>query len=284
MPTNQYFSSSFRATTKDQVLKENLIIEAIKIYGIDVDYLPRTFVNFDSLFGEDSSATFDSAFPIEMYIKSVDGFGGDGHFLSKFGLEIRDEIILEVSIKRFKEDVVANVPEILRPREGDIIRLPVEVDNRERLYEISYVDEDYINHQLGAVQTYEIRCKVYEHAGETFDTGDVEIDAYEIENDITLNIALGTGSGTFVAGEAVTQPTSGFTANVVAQEGNVLILHNTVGEVDLLEMLDGSTSGASYALDSIVTEVGQANLEDNTYLKDYDDEIVDFTVKNPFSE
>lgn len=284
MPTNQYFSSSFRATTKDQVLKENLIIEAIKIYGVDVEYLPRTYVNFDSLFGEDSSATFDASFPIEMYIKSVDGFGGDGHFLSKFGLEIRDEIALEVSIKRFNEDVVSNVPEILRPREGDLIKLPVEVDNRERLYEISYVDEDYINHQIGAIQTYEIRCKVYEHSGETFDTGDVEIDAYEVENDITLNLVLGTGSGTFVVGEPVSQPTSGFTALVAGQDGNVLILHNTIGEVDLLEMLNGDNSGASYALDSIATEVGQSKLEDNTYLKDYDDEIVDFTVKNPFSE
>jgi len=85
MPTTNLYFNNF-AYSGEQNLIENLIIESIKIYGIDVYYLPRTFVNKDNLFGEDVLSKFDVAFPIEMYIKNVTGFEGEGDFLSKFGL------------------------------------------------------------------------------------------------------------------------------------------------------------------------------------------------------
>ena len=50
MTTNVHFS---KGTISEQYLYEDLIIEAIGIYGHDVYYLPRELVNEDELFGED---------------------------------------------------------------------------------------------------------------------------------------------------------------------------------------------------------------------------------------
>lgn len=282
MTVNSYFNSSFKSVARDQKLKEDLIIESIQINGLDINYLPRTDVNFDSLFGEDQSSTFTQSFPVEMYLKSVDGFGGDGHFLSKFGLEIRDEIIMEVSIRRFNEAVVANIPEILRPREGDLIQLPIEMDNRNRLFEISYVDEDYINHQLGAIHTYEIRAKVFEMGGETFTTGDETIDSTATDVEVTYILNITGGSGTFTVGESVSQAND-FTAVVKSLDGTTLELATIHGMFDSSIVLVGDTSGASRTVE-LVTDVGNVGLEDNNYIDEHDDDIIDFTVTNPFSE
>lgn len=282
MTTNSYFRSSFDAVTKDQALKENLIIEAIQIYGVDINYLPRTYVNFDQLYGEDQSSAFNSAVPVEMYIKSVDGFGGDGHFLSKFGLEIRDEIILEMSIKRFGEAVTSILPDIRRPREGDLLELPVEVDYRQRLWEISYVSKDYINHQLGSIQTYEIRCKLFEYGGETFDTGDLDIDAFETDNSLNTVIELDTGTGVFVVGELASQ-TNGFVGSVVSFSGSTLELSSVKGLLSEELPIEGSTSSASWTVLSVESRVEQAELQDNEYIDEEDDAIIDFTIQNPIS-
>src|SRR5210317_1639455 len=104
MPTTNLYFNNY-AFTQEQNLIENLIIESIKIYGIEVFYLPRTLVKENQLFGEVVLSKFEQAYPVEMYIKSVDGFQGDGDFLSKFGLEIRDEMVLTVSRRRFGEEL-----------------------------------------------------------------------------------------------------------------------------------------------------------------------------------
>lgn len=282
MATNSYFRSSFTSTTKDQVLKENLIIEAIQIYGVDIQYMPRTYVNFDQLFGEDQSSSFNDAIPVEMYIKSVDGFGGDGNFLSKFGLEVRDEIILEISIKRFVEEVTALHPDITRPREGDLLQLPKEVDNRERLWEISYANKDYINHQLGAIQTYEIRCKVFEFGGESFNTGDTDIDAYDDTYSLNTVIELDAGTGSFIIGEMVSQE-NGFVGTVVSFSGSTLELTNDKGLLSEELAIEGDTSSASWTVLQVESKVKQAGLQDNDYIDEEDDGIIDFTIQNPIS-
>ena len=116
MATNQYFSSNYFASSTDQVLTENLMIEAIKIYGIDVKYLPRNLVDYDKIYGEDDSSSFDDYYTVEMYVKNIDGFQGDGQFLSKFGIEIRDEMTFSVARKRFIQEVSTNEPDVSRPR------------------------------------------------------------------------------------------------------------------------------------------------------------------------
>ena len=87
MATNKYFRPFTYGREQDTA--EDLIIESIKIYGLDVKYLPRTLVNPDALLGEDPQSEFDAAIDLEMYIKNTQGFEGEGDFLSKFNLEIR---------------------------------------------------------------------------------------------------------------------------------------------------------------------------------------------------
>lgn len=101
MPVNQYFNNF--AYAREQDLVEDLTIEAIKIFGHEVKYLPRTLNREDALYGEDTLSSFDDAVGIEMYIKNVEGFEGEGDFLSKFNLEIRDQITFTVARKRFDQ-------------------------------------------------------------------------------------------------------------------------------------------------------------------------------------
>ena len=101
MATNKYFRNF--TYPREQDLIEDLAIESIKIYGHDVKYLPRTLVDNDHLFGEDKLSTFNTAAEVEMYVKSIDGFEGEGDFLGKFGLEIRDSITFTIARKRFDQ-------------------------------------------------------------------------------------------------------------------------------------------------------------------------------------
>ena len=75
MATNHYFNH-YGTNTADQRLIESIIIESIKVYGIDLHYMPRTLVNEDKIFGEDRISQFKDSRVIEMYIKNVDGFEG----------------------------------------------------------------------------------------------------------------------------------------------------------------------------------------------------------------
>ena len=74
----------------EQTLIDDLVVESIKIYGIDTMYLPRTIGAKDDILNEDDLPTYNDAYEVEMYVKKVDGFEGEGDFLSKFGLQIRD--------------------------------------------------------------------------------------------------------------------------------------------------------------------------------------------------
>jgi hypothetical protein len=121
---NPYFQSGKSiGRSSEQNLYEDLIIESMKIYGFEVYYLPRKSNSLDSILTEDPLNTFDYAFPIEMYMENVSGFDGDGDFASKFGLEVRDEITMLVSRRRFKYSTgSSNLP---RPREGDLVFIPL---------------------------------------------------------------------------------------------------------------------------------------------------------------
>jgi len=181
MPTTNLYFNNF-AFTQEQNLIENLIIESIRIYGIDVFYLPRTLVKEDELFGEDVLSKFEQAYQIEMYIKSVDGFQGDGDFLSKFGLEIRDEMVLTVARRRFGEEIaigdttpVDEAEGVARPSEGDLIYFPL----NGKIFEIKFVEHEAIFYQMGSLQTYDLTLELFEYSHEVIDTGIADIDAIE---------------------------------------------------------------------------------------------------------
>ena len=182
MPTvNQYFNNF--GHQQSQWLIEDLIIESIKIYGIEVMYMPRTLVAEDTIWGEDTLSKFDDAYPLEMYVKNVDGFEGEGDFLSKFGLEIRDEMTLTVAQRRFSEEISladSTTPTdatdgIGRPAEGDLIYFPL----NGKIYEVKFVEHESMFYQMGSLQTYDLRCELFEYSHQQLNTGVTEIDAIE---------------------------------------------------------------------------------------------------------
>lgn len=155
----------------EQNLIEDLIIESIKIYGIEVYYMPRTLTAVDDLLNEDDLSQFKDAFLVEMYVKNIDGFEGEGDFLSKFGLQIRDSMTLTVANRTFDAEVNHYSTEI-RPNEGDVIYFPL---NR-KMFEVQHVEHEAIFYQMGALQTYDLRVELFEYSGERFNTGIDEID------------------------------------------------------------------------------------------------------------
>lgn len=155
----------------EQRLIEDLIIESIRIHGLDVWYMPRSFGALDDLLNEDDLPVFKSAYMVEMYVKNVEGFEGDGDFLSKFGLQIRDSMTLTISMRKFTEDVGAYDDQV-RPREGDLIYFPL---NR-KIFQVKHVEHEAIFYQMGALQTYDLRVELFEYSNELFSTGVAEID------------------------------------------------------------------------------------------------------------
>ena len=101
MATNKYFNNFDYA--REQDLVEDLTIEAIKIYGHNVKYLPKTISGIDHLFGEDKLLKYETAADVEMYVKNVEGFEGEGEFMSKFGVQLNDQLTLTVARKRFDQ-------------------------------------------------------------------------------------------------------------------------------------------------------------------------------------
>jgi hypothetical protein len=159
------------ASSGEQNLIENLIIESIKIYGVDVYYVPRKIVNKDSTFREQALTEYGEAVSIEMYIKNIDGFEGDGEFLSKFGVEVRDQLTFSVAMRVFDNEV-GSVLRRDRPIENDLIWFPF----NKALYQIKFVNKKPVFYQLGALQMYDVVCELFEYSNEVFNTGVEVID------------------------------------------------------------------------------------------------------------
>lgn len=172
MATNVYFSNY--DNFNEQNLIDDLVIESIQIFGIDIHYLSGLFNNVDKIFNEDDTPLYDELYNFEVYVKNVDGFEGEGDFLSKFGLEIRDSITFTVAIRTFEQFVTRNNQSIVRPKENDIIYLPL----NKKMYRITYVEHESVFYQSGSLQVYDIKCELMEYSNERFDTGRSDIDDY----------------------------------------------------------------------------------------------------------
>lgn len=172
MATNVYFRNY--DNFNEQNLIDDLVIESIRMYGIDVKYISGEFNNVDTIFNEDDTPLYDEMYDFEVYIKNVDGFEGEGDFLSKFGLQIRDQVTFTVAIRTFEKYVTRNNQTKVRPRENDVIWLPL----NEKMYRITYVEHESVFYQAGALQVYDIKCELMEYSNERFDTGRYEIDHY----------------------------------------------------------------------------------------------------------
>lgn len=159
----------------EQDLIESLVVESISIYGHTVYYLPRTLVTKDDIYGEDKLSTYNEVFEFDMYIKSFDSYEGDGQFLSKFNLEVRDSATFSIARRSFGNEIASQRPDIQRPREGDLVYSTM----MKKMFVIKYVNQTAIFYQMGELQIWDISCDVWEYSNERFSTGNAEIDAIE---------------------------------------------------------------------------------------------------------
>lgn len=215
MSTNQYLNNF--TSNKAQFMAERLTLESIKMFGYDVRYITRKLGSVDHLFGEDRLSTFENAPEIEMYIKNIDGFAGQGRFLSKFGIEIRDQITFTVAKLRWDQtrtekpltengwtiqleerksyasnettalmleagNIDAYSIESDRPMEGDLIYFPL----TNRFFEIKYVNYETVFYSFGSLQIYDLECEVFEYSSEVFDTKDIEIN--DLANSLSSDV------------------------------------------------------------------------------------------------
>ena len=185
-----FFFNNFQ-NSQEQILIEDLIIESIKIYGLDMIYVPRNPVSIDVIYGEDPLREYIHAVPVEMYVKNIEGFAGEGDFLSKFNIQIRDQITFSIA-RRVFADEVGNLESIIRPREGDLIFLPL----NKKLFEIKFVEHEAIFYQLGALQMWDLKCELFEYNNEYFETGIEDIDNLmnKYSHDLSL-LSIRTESG-----------------------------------------------------------------------------------------
>ena len=181
MSTNFYFNNF--TNSQEQILVENLVLESIKIYGHDVFYCPRTLIAKDDIYESDTLSEYNTSYMIDMYIRSYESYEGDGQFLSKFGLEIRDQVTFTVSVRNFNDEI-GSIEMIDRPQEGDLIYLPM----ADRLMYIKYVNKTPVFYQMGAIQMYDLVCEVFEYSSEKLNTGIKAID--DIERNLSLNMDL----------------------------------------------------------------------------------------------
>ena len=302
MPTNVYFN---HAVQSEQDLHEDLVVESLRFYGHECFYLPRTIVDEDELFGEDTSSKFDDAYSVEMYIENTEGFEGEGDLLSKFGVEVRDQATFVLSRRTWNRFVSLdqNLVTTTRPQEGDLIYFPL----GNQVFEIRFVEHENPFYQLGKLNVFKLQCETFEYSHEAFDTGIAELDGVEDSFAYQVSMTLGSGSGDFVHGETVTQTVaSGKTVSgqVVSytSEGassKTLIVNNiTFDDTDVPATntmfvlssnaaagnIVGATSSASRTITTAPDQYVTPNdpLADNKDFETAGANIVDFSESNPF--
>ena len=169
MALNPYFQQGSQG---EQRLVQDLINEHLRIYGIEVTYIPRKFVNQATIIEEVTASKFDDNFSVEMYVNSYDGYSGAGDVLTKFGMSLRDEVELTVSKERFEEFIAPfmvsseDIDLASRPREGDLVFFPL----GQRLFEIKFVEHEDPFYQLGKTYVYKLKCELFEYEDEVIDT------------------------------------------------------------------------------------------------------------------
>ena len=277
MPTNVYFDTG---TKSEQHLYEDLMIEQLKIYGQDVFYIPRTLVKEDSLFGEDTLSKFGDAYLIEMYFENVEGYEGEKEIMSKFGLQMNEDVTFVVARRRFEQLVShdSNLIVKTRPNEGDLVYFP----KVKKIFEITFVDHDDPFYQVHNVPAFKLKCKTFEYSSEDLDTGITEIDAIETDNSLdmlsfqitmeqssttTYNEGIELEDGT---GNLELETATGGTDNLIGED-------ETGGDQIVLE------TGDYIIQEAYVTDTIDENAMNN-FFETQDDNIIDFTESNPFGD
>lgn len=195
MALNPFF---LQGSPNEQKLIQELINEQLRIYGIEVIYIPRKFVRKETILKEISSSKFDDNFAIEAYLNTYDGYTGQGDILSKFGVSLKDEVSLVISRERFEDfispflnDEISDLELATRPREGDLVYFPL----GQRLFEVKFVEHESPFYQLGKLYVYQLSCELFEYEDEVIDTTVNEIDeTIKDEGYITTLSLIGIGT------------------------------------------------------------------------------------------
>ena len=195
MALNPYF---LQGAQSEQRLTQDLINEHLKMFGVEVTYIPRKFVGTDNILNEVESSKFDDNFAIEAYVNTYEGYSGAGDVLTKFGMSLRDEVVLTISKERY-EDFIAPfmaglddgtddsiVPLTSRPKEGDLVYFPL----GGRLFEVKFVEHEDPFYQLGKNYVYQLKCELFEYEDEVIDTSIAEIDTQVADDGYITTLKL----------------------------------------------------------------------------------------------
>jgi hypothetical protein len=177
-----------------------------------------------------------------------------------------------------------------RPQEGDLVYHPIV----EKIFQINFVDHDEPFHQLDNNPIYKLKCSQYEYSSEVLDTGIEEIDA--IEDDLSVDT---------LAEQFTLEQSSAVNENIRLESftvhGDGVLLEETDGDNITFEN-DSTSIGENIALENdadtgitayLIQEtyiVGDSNttktapLEQNEMFDTLDDNILDFTERNPFGD
>ena len=213
MALNPFF---LQGSKNEQFLLQDVINEQLKIYGIEVFYLPRKIFKTDNIIREVQSSKFDDSFAIEAYLNNYEGYNPNSDLMTKFGLRLTNEVSLTISRERFEEFIAPFLEGISsgikdgfitdftfedlinRPKEGDLIYFPL----GERLFEIKRVESEKPFYQLGKNYVYELNCELYEYENELIDTTIEEVDN-TVEDEGYISTVNLIGSATTATGTAV---------------------------------------------------------------------------------
>tara|TARA_B100001029_G_scaffold176923_1_gene180660 strand:+ start:419 stop:1753 length:1335 start_codon:yes stop_codon:yes gene_type:complete len=245
MTRNVFFT---HGTRNEQFLQQNLVEEYIKMFGMDVLYIPRQLIAKDNVFNEEVVSQFDDSYIIEAYLENFDGFQGGGDLLTKFGIRQTDEITMVISQQRFSDlisqflllDQDIEVGE--RPQEGDLIYFPLSSN----YFEIKFVEHEEPFYQLGKNYTYKLKAELFEYSdegGEFFAGDDEMIDTgYTVQYYYLVSPGLSASATPLLTGDVVSQA-------VVNTNGSRYNFTPTV-------TVTGDGTGATAHAEMIVVNVG----------------------------
>jgi len=290
MARNVYFSDRVKS---EQDLYEDLVIESLKIYGNDVYYLPRSIVSEDRILGDDIPAKFSNAYKLEMYIETIDGFGGDGSLFQKFGIEIRDQATFIVARRRWQETVSSYSNEISGdlPEEGDLIYLPL----TKSLFQIMHVEREMPFYQLSNLNVVRLECELFEYNDEDLDTGIIEIDDIEtLGFEVMLQLDSDSNGIAPIVGDTITHTLNDGTrlsAEVFkwdAARQQIFVGHIGADDgkyhmFDVGDVITSQQTPASRIIRGVDDILNDANNHNDAFDSDVDPFLV-FDEQNPFGD
>ena len=287
MAKSTYFT---HGTRNEQMLQQSLVDEFIKMFGLDVLYVPRKLLIKDDVMNEALISEFDDSFMMQAYLENFEGFQGNGDILTKFGIRSTDEVTLVISRQLFEDFIavhmynVDNIEVPSRPSEGDLLYFPLS-DN---IFEIKFVEHEEPFYQFGKLYTYKLKCELYEYENETTGTG-----IFDTQQDegFVVKYYYDQISGQPTIGEQVVGSTNGITAFVNLWNPNQKYIElraptgtSTQGTYLIGETLTGQESGFFINISSFDELDMKDSYADNIEFETLGDDMLDFTERNPFGE